>query len=200
MQRLPKSTHSSKNKTLRHVCWRCKYNAHSNTPKFNKKNINITMNIKAHPPSYIFYAGGSMNAQSVHERKNRCKIKVSKVFAFFAQAWPTRVVALLARCKTVLIVDSFQTFNRLFFCISDANLSDVTIVLSISMPSWINREHLIAADFCVVTSRPYRPIHSGVLLKMEVGIRKGAWRRAWRYPAYLWSLRWVYAVKKPGGW
>jgi len=32
---------------------------------------------------------------------------------------------------------------------------------------------------------------------MEVGIRKGAWRRAWRYPAYLWSLRWVYAVKKP---
>jgi len=38
---------------------------------------------------------------------------------------------------------------------------------------------------------------SGVLLKMEVGIRtKGAWRKAWRYPAYLWSLRWVYAVKK----
>ena len=31
---------------------------------------------------------------------------------------------------------------------------------------------------------------------MEVGIRKVAWRRAWRYPAYLWSLRWVYAVKK----
>jgi len=39
-------------------------------------------------------------------------------------------------------------------------------------------------------------IISGVLLKMEVGIRKGAWRRAWRYPAYLWSLRWVYVVKK----
>jgi len=39
-------------------------------------------------------------------------------------------------------------------------------------------------------------IISGVLLKMKVGIRKGAWRRAWRYPAYLWSLRWVYAVKK----
>ena len=38
---------------------------------------------------------------------------------------------------------------------------------------------------------------SGVLLKMEVGIRKGAWQRDWRYPAYLWSLRWVYAVKKP---
>jgi len=37
---------------------------------------------------------------------------------------------------------------------------------------------------------------SGVLLQMEVGIRKGAWRRAWRYLAYLWSLRWVYAVKK----
>ena len=37
---------------------------------------------------------------------------------------------------------------------------------------------------------------SGVLLKMEVGIPKGAWRRAWRYPAYLWSLRWVYVVKK----
>ena len=36
---------------------------------------------------------------------------------------------------------------------------------------------------------------SGVLLKMEVGRRKGAWRRAWRYPAYLWSLRrLVYAV------
>ena len=31
---------------------------------------------------------------------------------------------------------------------------------------------------------------------MEVGIRKQAWQRAWRYPAYLWSLRWVYAVKK----
>ena len=35
-----------------------------------------------------------------------------------------------------------------------------------------------------------RPIYcgqtpSGVLLKMEVGIRKGAWQRARRYPAYL---------------
>ena len=30
-------------------------------------------------------------------------------------------------------------------------------------------------------------IPSGVLLKMEVGIRKGAWRRAWRCPAYWWS-------------
>jgi len=39
-------------------------------------------------------------------------------------------------------------------------------------------------------------VASGVLLKMEVGIRKEAWRRAWRYTAYLWSLRWVYAVKK----
>ena len=37
---------------------------------------------------------------------------------------------------------------------------------------------------------------NGVLLKMEVGIRKGAWRRVWRYTAYLWSLRWAYAVKK----
>ena len=37
---------------------------------------------------------------------------------------------------------------------------------------------------------------SGVLLKMDVDIRKRAWRRAWRYPAYLWSQRWVYAVKK----
>jgi len=37
---------------------------------------------------------------------------------------------------------------------------------------------------------------SAVLLKMEVGIRRGAWQTAWRYPAYLWSLRWVYAVKK----
>jgi len=36
----------------------------------------------------------------------------------------------------------------------------------------------------------------GVLLKMEVGIRKGAWQTAWRYPVYLWSLRWAYAVKK----
>jgi len=45
-----------------------------------------------------------------------------------------------------------------------------------------------------------RPMSSGVLLKMELGIRKGAWRRSWRYPVYLWSLRWVYAVKKPGGW
>ena len=39
-------------------------------------------------------------------------------------------------------------------------------------------------------------VTSGVLLKMEVGIRKGAWQRDGRYPAYLWSLRWVYAVKK----
>jgi len=31
---------------------------------------------------------------------------------------------------------------------------------------------------------------------MEVGISKGAWQTAWRYPAYLWSLRWVYADKK----
>ena len=37
---------------------------------------------------------------------------------------------------------------------------------------------------------------SVVLLKMEVGIRKRAWQRDWRYPAYLWSLRWVYAVKR----
>jgi len=48
--------------------------------------------------------------------------------------------------------------------------------------------------------RKMNPLYSGVLLKMEVGIRKGVWRRAWRYPAYLWSLRWVYSVKKPGGW
>ena len=34
-----------------------------------------------------------------------------------------------------------------------------------------------------------RDIISGVLLKMDVGIRNGAWQRAWRYPAYLWSLR-----------
>jgi len=39
-------------------------------------------------------------------------------------------------------------------------------------------------------------ISSGVLLKMEVGILKRVWQRAWRYRAYLWSLRWVYAVKK----
>ena len=33
------------------------------------------------------------------------------------------------------------------------------------------------------------------------GYTQMAWRRAWRYPAHLWSLRWVYAVKKkPGGW
>ena len=38
-------------------------------------------------------------------------------------------------------------------------------------------------------------VNSGVLLKMEVGIRKAALRRAWRYRAYLWSLRWVYAVQ-----
>jgi len=44
---------------------------------------------------------------------------------------------------------------------------------------------------------PGDPVTSGVLLKMEVGIHKGAWQR---YPAYLWSLRWVYAVKKHGGW
>ena len=43
----------------------------------------------------------------------------------------------------------------------------------------------------IVVSAP-----SGVLLKMKVGIRKGAWRRAWRYTAYLWSLRRVYAVKE----
>jgi len=50
------------------------------------------------------------------------------------------------------------------------------------------------------------PLHhlvvcSGVLLKMEVVIRKQAWQRAWRYPAYLWPLRLglklgLYAVKK----
>ena len=52
----------------------------------------------------------------------------------------------------------------------------------------------------VISNRLYHS-SSGVLLKIEVGIRKGAWRRAWRYRAYLWSLRWVYAVKKnPGGW
>ena len=34
------------------------------------------------------------------------------------------------------------------------------------------------------------------IAKMEVGISKGAWQTAWRYPAYLWSLRWVYADKK----
>ena len=41
-----------------------------------------------------------------------------------------------------------------------------------------------------------QPMSSVVLLKMEVGIRKRAWQRDWRYPAYLWSLRWVYAVKR----
>ena len=45
------------------------------------------------------------------------------------------------------------------------------------------------SSFCTVAC-------SGVLLKMEVGIRKRARQRDWRYPAYLWSLRWVYAVKK----
>ena len=44
--------------------------------------------------------------------------------------------------------------------------------------------------------RKLRIMSSGVLLKMEVGIRKDAWQRAWKYPAYLWLLRWVYAVKK----
>ena len=56
---------------------------------------------------------------------------------------------------------------------------------------------VISICLCVLKELP---IFSGVLLKMEVGICKGAWRRAWRYPAYLWSLRWVYAVKNPGGW
>ena len=51
----------------------------------------------------------------------------------------------------------------------------------------------VNSDISKITER----VVSGVLLKMEVGIRKGAWRRAWRYPTYLWSLRWVYAVKKP---
>ena len=37
---------------------------------------------------------------------------------------------------------------------------------------------------------------SGVMLEMEVGISKRVWQRAWRYPAYLWPLRWVYAIKK----
>jgi len=48
-----------------------------------------------------------------------------------------------------------------------------------------------------VKSKKYS-IRSGVMLEMEVGrpIRKRAWQRAWRYPAYLWSLRWVYAIKK----
>jgi len=44
---------------------------------------------------------------------------------------------------------------------------------------------------------PRTTVCSGVLLKMEVGIRKRARQRDWRYPTYLWSLRWVYAVKKP---
>ena len=39
-------------------------------------------------------------------------------------------------------------------------------------------------------------VPSGVMLEIEVGIRKQTWQRARRYPAYLWSLRWVYAVKK----
>ena len=43
-------------------------------------------------------------------------------------------------------------------------------------------------------------IGSGVLLKMEVGIRKGAWQRAWRYPAYLWPWGEYTLSKKTGGW
>ena len=58
-------------------------------------------------------------------------------------------------------------------------------------PSWC---HCHSLSLAAVKSRLVLP--SGVFLKMEVGIRKGAWQRAWRYPAYLWSLRWVYAVKK----
>jgi len=46
------------------------------------------------------------------------------------------------------------------------------------------------------SSSSFRSTCSGVLLKMEVGIRKRAWQRDWRYPAYLWSMRWVYAVKR----
>jgi len=58
---------------------------------------------------------------------------------------------------------------------------------------------LLSARPTVTLATLKRAVTSGVLLKMEVGISKGAWRRAWRYPAYLWSLRWVYAVKKNPG-
>jgi len=43
-------------------------------------------------------------------------------------------------------------------------------------------------------------VTSGVLLKLEVGIRKRAWQRAWRYPAYLWSEVSICCQKNPGGW
>ena len=60
------------------------------------------------------------------------------------------------------------------------------------MLRYFSAEPKSSHNFC--SSQPVT--HSGVLLKMEVGIRNGAWRRARRYPVYLWSLRWVYAVKK----
>ena len=68
------------------------------------------------------------------------------------------------------------------------------------VPSYTLFSSWSSSSLCVHAMSCYQQLWvasgSGVLLKMEVGIRKGAWRRAWRYPAYLWSLRWVYAVKK----
>jgi len=70
-------------------------------------------------------------------------------------------------------------------------LSVQTEVQTCIWPSWYHCHSLSLAS---VKSRLVLP--SGVLLKMEVGIRKRVWQRAWRYRAYLWSLRWVYAIKK----
>ena len=50
---------------------------------------------------------------------------------------------------------------------------------------------------------PWVPLMFRVIGPMQWCIAKnrGGWRRVWRYSAYLWSLRWVYAIqKKPGGW
>ena len=45
---------------------------------------------------------------------------------------------------------------------------------------------------------PWVPLMFRVIGPMQWCIAKnrGGWRRVWRYSAYLWSLRWVYAIQK----
>ena len=99
------------------------------------------------------------------------------------------------------------TYNAML-CISRDCLDNITEVVLSSRESLYILCLLIMCIFMTICRTYFtlciicwHEIHSlltssGVLLKMEVGIRKRVWQTAWRYRAYLSSLRWVYAVKK----
>jgi len=108
-------------------------------------------------------------------------------YFYFRFVWPTNLASMWHMSTPTLIIPTKFDVDMTIHCRVTAFLSADT---SCDLDLWPFEQLSYMAGH--VTN----PATSGVLLKMEVGIRKGAWQRAWRYPAYLWLLRWVYAVKK----